>query len=261
MELNVVRRGSGEPLLLIQGLSGTHASWGDPFLSQLDDAFDCITFDNRGIGYSPQISDPFSIVDMADDAAQLLDRLELQTAHVLGISMGGMIAQELALRHGDRIRTLTLGCTYCGGPGSSMLAPEDQQQLMLAFGSGDRDLVLRTSYELNLSERFRQDDSHYAAFREMALAVPSRLATIMLQMQAVGAHDTQARLGQISNPTLVVHGTADRMLPVANGELIATQIPGARLELLDGVGHMFWWERPEQSAALVRAHAGISAAA
>jgi pimeloyl-ACP methyl ester carboxylesterase len=83
----------------------------------------------------------------------------------------------------------------------------------------------------------------------------------MLQMQAIGGHDTQARLHEIDRPTLVIHGTEDRMLPVANGELIASRIPGARLELLEGVGHMFWWERPQQSAALVREHAGVGAAA
>ena len=82
----------------------------------------------------------------------------------------------------------------------------------------------------------------------MPVAVP----VIMLQMQAVMGHDTSARLGSIEAPTLVVHGTEDRMLPVVNGELIARTIPDARLELLEGVGHMFWWEQPERSAALVR---------
>ena len=88
----------------------------------------------------------------------------------------------------------------------------------------------------------------------MATALPVAVPVIMLQMQAVMGHDTSARLGAIEAPTLVVHGTEDRMLPVANGELIARLIPHARLELLEGVGHMFWWEQPERSAALVRAH-------
>ena len=88
----------------------------------------------------------------------------------------------------------------------------------------------------------------------MASAAPVAVPVIMLQMQAVMNHDTSARLGAIEAPTLVVHGTEDRMLPVANGELIARLIPRARLELLAGVGHMFWWEQPERSAALVRSH-------
>ena len=88
----------------------------------------------------------------------------------------------------------------------------------------------------------------------MATAAPVAVPVIMLQMQAVMGHDTSARLASIAAPTLVVHGTEDRMLPVVNGEFIARAIPRARLELLEGVGHMFWWEQPERSAALVRAH-------
>jgi len=78
---------------------------------------------------------------------------------------------------------------------------------------------------------------------------------VMSQMQACMAHNTNARLEQLPTPTLVIHGTADRLLPVANGRLIASRIPGARLELLEGIGHMFWWEQPERSAELVRSHA------
>ncbi len=255
MDLNVVRRGGGEPLLMIMGLAGTHLSWGDPFLEALEGDFDCITFDNRGIGHSPAISDPFSVVDLATDAAELLDRLGLESAHVLGISMGGMIAQELALSHPDRIRTLTLGCTSAGGPGAAMLAPADAQMLFAAWTSGDQERALRTGYELNVSAEFAADPAHFDAFRKMALGAPSRFPTIMLQAQAVAAHDTQARLAQIAAPTLVVHGTEDRMLPFANGELLAARIPGARLVAMEGVGHMFWWERPQESAALLREHA------
>ncbi len=195
---------------------------------------------------------------MADDAAALLDRLELDSAHVLGISMGGMIAQELALNHPGRIRTLTLGCTYCGGPGTAMLDPANGQKLFGAWTSGDRELALRTGYELNVSAAFAAVESNWDPFREMAGSVPARLPTMMMQVQAVAGHDVQARLGEITVPTLVIHGTEDQMLPFANGELIATKIPGARLAALEGVGHMFWWERPQESAALLREHACVA---
>src|SRR5438094_250084 len=124
MDLHHVLGGDGEPLLLIQGMSGTHLSWGEEFLGALQDDFQTVSYDHRGIGLSPATSDPFSIADLAEDAAALLDRLGWESAHVLGISMGGMVAQELALAHPDRIRTLTLGCTYCGGPGSQLTPPE-----------------------------------------------------------------------------------------------------------------------------------------
>lgn len=254
-----MRRGTGEPLLLIQGMGGTHASWGEPFLTALQDVFDIVAFDNRGVGFSPRVDEPFSIADMADDAADLLDQLGWETAHVMGISMGGMIAQELALRHGSRIRTLTLGCTYCGGEGSSLASPEVIQELSQGQMSGDQELAFRASYNVNTSEAFRLDPENYAAFRDMAMAAPVRLKTILMQMQACAAHDTQSRLGDIAAPTLVVHGTEDRMIASINGELIARLVPGARLELLEDVGHVFWWEQPQRSADLLRSHA-LSAA-
>jgi pimeloyl-ACP methyl ester carboxylesterase len=254
-ELYWERSGRGEPLLLIQGMSGTHLAWGEPFLSRLEADFDCVVFDNRGIGNSAEVADPFAITDLAADAAAVMDAAGFETAHVLGISMGGMTAQQLALAHPERIRTLTLGCTYCGGPGSSLIAPEDAGPLLEAMGSGDLDRIFKAMYEINLSPTFRAEESNYAAFTAMASALPARQRTVQMQLQAIAGHDTQARLSEIAAPTLVVHGTVDKLIPVANGELIASLIPGAKLELLDGIGHMFWWEQPQRSAELIRAHA------
>ncbi len=254
-ELYWERSGRGQPLLLIQGLSGTHLAWGERFLAQLEPDFECVVFDNRGIGNSGGAAEPFTIADLAADALAVLDAAELETAHVLGISMGGMTAQELALAAPDRLRTLTLGCTYCGGPGSSLIAPEDAAPLLEAIASGDPERVFEASYEVNLSPAFRADESRFAEFTAMADALPARRQTVELQLGAVAGHDTNARIGQIAAPTLVVHGSEDEMIPVANGELIASLIPGARLEILDGVGHMFWWEQPERAAELIRSHA------
>ncbi len=254
-ELHYERAGSGEPLLMIQGMSGTHVSWGEPFLAPLRETFDVIAFDNRGIGLSGPIDGPFTIVEMAEDTAALMGELELESAHVVGISMGGMIAQELALAHPERLRSLTLGCTYCGGPGSQLMPEENARKLLEGLGSGDRDKAIRAGYEVNLSPAFRADENHFAAFNEMATSVPAAKQTIELQVQAILGHDTSGRLGEISPPTLIVHGTDDGVLPYPNGELISSLMPAARLEALEGIGHMFWWERPERSAELVREHA------
>lgn len=254
-ELHYERAGSGEPLLLIQGMSGTHVSWGEPFLAPLREEFDVTVFDNRGIGLSAPIDGPFTILEMAEDAAGLLDELGVESAHVVGISMGGMIAQDLALAQPERLRSLTLGCTYCGGPGSRLMPQENVEILAAGMMSGDRDKAIRASYEVNLSPGFRADESRYAAFHQMATSVPAAKRTIELQAQAIFGHDTSARLGEISVPTLIVHGTEDGVLPYSNGELIASLMPTARLETLEGVGHMFWWERPEHSAELIREHA------
>jgi 3-oxoadipate enol-lactonase len=255
------RRGSGEPLLLIQGMSGTHLSWGDPFVQELEDGLDVIAYDHRGIGRSTPESTPFSIVDLAEDAVGVLDALELESAHVLGISMGGMIAQELALRHPERVRTLALGCTYCGGPNAQLAPPEVVQKLSTGMMSGDRELAIRTGYEVNVSQAFAADDANYEAFHEMATSLPAPVPVIMLQIQAIAGHDTQSRLPSLDVPTLVVHGDEDQMLPVANGKLIASLVPDAQLEILEEVGHMFWWEQPQRSAQLVRDHALAAARA
>ncbi len=254
-ELHYERAGTGEPLLLIQGMSGTHVSWGAPFKGALEEGFDVVAFDNRGIGLSERISEPFTIAELAEDTVALLDELGIESAHVLGISMGGMIAQELALAHPGRLRSLTLGCTYCGGPGSQLMPQENAEKLLAAFASGDREQAIRAGYEVNLSPAFRADESSFAAFHEMATSVPAAKQVIELQLQAILGHDTSGRLGEIATPTLIVHGTLDGVLPYANGEQIATLMPTARFETLADVGHMFWWEQPQRSAELVREHA------
>jgi pimeloyl-ACP methyl ester carboxylesterase len=254
-ELHYERAGSGEPLLLIQGMSGTHLAWGEPFKGALEESFDVVAFDNRGIGLSERISEPFTIAEMAEDTAALLDELGWESAHVVGISMGGMIAQELALAHAGRLRSLTLGCTYCGGPGSQLMPQENAEKLLAGFASGDRETAIRTGYEVNLSPAFRADENAFAAFHEMATSVPAAREIIQLQLQAILGHDTSGRLGEIATPTMVVHGTVDGVLPYANGEMIAGLMPGAHFETLEDVGHMFWWEQPQRSAELVREHA------
>jgi 3-oxoadipate enol-lactonase len=254
-ELYYERAGAGEPLLLIQGMSANHMAWGRAFSELLEQGFEVIAFDNRGMGLSGRVSEAFSIAEMAADTAALLEVLEIESAHVLGISMGGMIAQELALAHPAKLRSLTLGCTYCGGEGSQLMNPGDFRGLLDALGSGDQDRVFRAMYELNLSPGFRAQESRFPDFTAMASALSAPRETIGLQMQAIVAHDTNARLPGITTPTLVIHGTADRVLGYPNGPLIASRIPGARLETYEDVGHMFWWEQPERSAELVREHA------
>jgi 3-oxoadipate enol-lactonase len=254
-DLHYLRAGEGEPMLLIQGMSATHLAWGRPFLDEIERSFDAIVFDNRGMGLSGQAELPFAIADLASDTAGLLDALGLETVHVVGISMGGMIAQELALAHPERIRTLTIGASYCGGPKGTLMAPADLQMLGEAYASGERERVYRAMWEINLSPGFREDDSRFAAFAEMGSTLSAPQPVVLQQMRACGAHDTHARLGQISLPTLVIHGDADRLLGYENGREIAAAIPGARLETLEGVGHMFWWEQPQRSAELIREHA------
>jgi 3-oxoadipate enol-lactonase len=259
VELDYERTGSGPPLLLIMGMSGTSLHWGEPFLERLRGDFDVIAYDHRGVGSSRRLDGPLTVGEMGEDAARLLAALGIDSAHVLGISMGGMIAQELALAHPERVRTLVLGCTYCGGPGSSLSSPAVVQRLGDAMMSGDRQRALRTAFEVNVSATMAADPGAYARFLAISERRAVAVSVIMAQMQACAAHDTSARLGDLTMPTLVVHGADDQMIGVDNGRLVASHIPGSRLEILDGIGHMFVWELPERSAQLVRAHAAVFA--
>jgi len=170
-----------------------------------------------------------------------------------------MVAQELALAHPERIRTLTLCCTYCGGKGSALASEEADRRLSEGMMSGNRELAVRASWEANVSPGFAANEDAYARFLQIGLRRAVAIGVIMAQMRAIAEHDTSARLSGIQLPTLVVHGTLDERLPVQNGYMIADLIPAARLEILDGVGHMFHWEQPERSAELIRAHADVHA--
>jgi pimeloyl-ACP methyl ester carboxylesterase len=260
-ELYYERRGAGEPLLMVMGMGGSHRHWGEPFTDLIARDFDAISYDHRGVGYSGPLDGELSIGSLADDALALLDALSVPSAHVLGISMGGMVAQELALRAPQRLRTLALGCTWAGGPHGHFTTPEVAARIRDAALSGDRRRAIRAGWEFNFSQEYQAEDDRFERFYEVADATRLPLRVLAAQGQACATHDTHARLSEITTPTLVIHGTEDMLLEVANASLIAEQIPGARLELLEGVGHMFWWEQPERSAALVREHAMTGAGA
>jgi 3-oxoadipate enol-lactonase len=258
VELSYERGGSGPPLLAIMGMSGTLLTWGEPFMAPLREHFEVIAYDHRGVGRSSRMEAPFTIAELAADAAGLLDALEVESAHVLGISMGGMVAQELVLAHPQRVRTLCLGCTYCGGEGSALASPPIAQRLFEAISSGEREGVLRTTWEICISPPLRDDAELYATFRARAKERPVAREVISAQTRAIVAHDTAARLSAVRAPTLIVHGTADELIPVQNAHVIAEHMPDARLELLDDVGHLFFLELPQRSAELVCEHALVN---
>jgi len=257
IELDYERTGSGPPLLMIMGMSGTALHWGEPFLEALRRDFEVIVYDHRGVGASSRLEGPVTTTQLAQDAAGLLAALGIESAHVFGISMGGMVAQELALAHPERLLTLILGCTYCGGEGSSLTPPAVIQRTAAAVMSGDRETAVRTAWEINVSAKMAADADAYASFADISKRQRVAVSVIVAQARACSAHDTQARLPRLTLPTLVVHGTDDQIIPVQNAELIASRIPGSRLEIMDGVGHLFFWERPDRTAELVRAHAAV----
>ena len=255
-ELHYERRGRGAPLLLIQGMGANATHWGEPFLAELERDFELVLYDHRGIGRSgPLQGAALTVASLAADALALLDVLGIGAAHVLGISMGGMVAQELALAAPERVLTLILGATSCGGTQSRATAPDVVQRLTAVALSRDRALMLRTGFELVVSRRHAADAAHFAQFAAAAERFPPSLPVLFAQNGAAAGHDAYSRLRGLRVPTLVIHGTADEVLASINGDLVASLIPGARLELLEGVGHLFFWEQPQRSAELVRGFA------
>jgi 3-oxoadipate enol-lactonase len=260
-DLYYERRGRGEPMLLIQGLGGNSLHWGEGFLGGLEDGFELILFDNRGAGRSGAFEAQHTIADLAADAIGLLDALEIESAHVVGISMGGMVAQEIVLRAPERVRTLTLGCTFPGGPDAKMTDMSVIALLAEAVLSGDPAAAMRAGYQVMISERYGSQEGAYEVYTEVASQHPAPVSLLMAQLAAIMEHDTSERLADVEVATLVIHGTEDRLLESVNGELLAQLIPNARLELLEGSGHMFFWEQPQRSAELVREHASAAAQA
>jgi 3-oxoadipate enol-lactonase len=256
-QLAYVRRGpwdgSGEPLLLIMGVGGHHGMWSEPFLARLAERFDVIAFDHRGIGDSARAEEPFTIGDLAADALAVMDHVDWETAHVLGISMGGTVAQELALTAPGRVRSLVLGCTWpgplpAGGAwGSSVLD-------LASAATSDPLTAAKLMFEANVSSTYAEREGAFEEFAEVAGAVTVPGPVILLQMQAATAHDAVDRLGDLDVPTLVIHGTEDRVIRPEAGSVLASLVRGVGLELIDGVGHLFFWEQPELSAELVIKH-------
>jgi len=249
------RRGAGEPLLLVMGVAGHHRMWGEPFVTALAENFDVVAYDHRGIGSSARVDVEFTITDLAADAAALLDHLGLDRAHVMGISMGGTVAQELALRHPERVRGLVLGCTWAGpnGDGSSVWG-QGVMKVADAAGGADPIAAARLMFEANFSPGFAAEPGRFKEFIETAgeIKVPGPVVT--MQMRAAAGHDATARLGDLDKKTLVLHGTADDVILHSAGERLAGLVPDAKLESFDGVGHLFFWEEPERAAALVTSH-------
>ncbi len=251
INLEYYTEGSGPPLLMIRGFGSSAAAWGEPFLQRLRAAFTIIRFSNRGTGQSEVSPEQTTVRIMADDAANLLTALGMERAHVFGVSMGGMIAQEFALAYPERVAGLVLGCTTPGGPNAATASADTVQLLAPAPGSSREDQI-RAAWPAMCTPAFLESDR---AFLEQmlseALVHPTPLETIVKQMAAVRTFDAYGRVGGIKAPTLVVHGDKDVLIPHANGAVLQKQIPGAELATIPGVGHMFWWEKPEESARAI----------
>jgi 3-oxoadipate enol-lactonase len=232
--------GQGDPLLLIMGLGYPSIAWyrTRPVLAK---SFRTIGLDNRGVGNSEMPPGPYPIPVMASDAAAVLDAAGVDRAHVFGISMGGMIAQEFALQYSKRVRSLILGCTAPGGPNAVRAEPEAVQMLM-ARGKMTREEAAEAAlpfiYDPGTPRNLIEEDMEK---RRPWFPHPDAYNA---QLQGILAWEAYSRLADISAPTLVIHGESDRLVPAGNGKLIAEKIPGAKFVMLPHASHIFTTDQP-----------------
>ena len=233
--------GAGEPLLLIMGLGYTKEMWHRtrPSLSQ---HYRTIAFDNRGVGKSDVPGGAYSIHQMAGDAAAVLDAAGIDHAHVLGISMGGMIAQEFTLNYPNRVRSLILACTACGGK-NAIPAEQKVLDILMARGSmtPDEGAEAMVPYIYDAATPRARIDEDLAIRR----AHYPTLAGYMGQIQAIVAWTSFDRLSQIQAPTLILHGETDQLVPPGNARILAEHIPNSRLVMLPHASHIFPTDQPE----------------
>ena len=235
--------GKGEPLVMIMGGGGS-VEWFYRDIPVFSREFKVIVFDNRGSGRSDKPDVPYTTEMLADDMAGLLDAIDIESAHIQGGSMGGMIAQQFALRYPKKVRSLILMCTYCGGPHSVMLNPEVMATWASMQSLPPKERMMET-FRICLSQKFI--DNNPALIQQMMKHMMKRPDYMQTrQAEAVASHDTYNRLSEIKAPTLIIHGDADRGVPVENARILAYRIPGAELVILKNVGHMFMFEAEEE---------------
>jgi pimeloyl-ACP methyl ester carboxylesterase len=240
-------QGSGEPLLMIMGLGSSSATWSPTLVGELSRRFQTIVYDNRGTGQSDKPAIPYSLEMFAGDAIALLDALKIERCHVFGVSMGGMLAQELALGNPSRLQTLTLGCTTCGGKHAVPPPPESLKILTAPRDGASDEEIIRRSWPLGYTKDYIE---HHRAELEASiprlLAHPTPPSAYKRHLDATYGLKTYDRLPSIKTPTLVITGEGDVLIPARNSEIIAGRIPGARYHVVSNAGHAFFNQCPDE---------------
>lgn len=249
----------GPAVLLVMGLALRGELWGETRDALVSAGYRTVTMDNRGVGESQVTTGGFTTATMADDAIAVLDTASVPRAHVVGVSLGGMIAQQLALRHAGRVRGLVLQSTTAGMPRLDFVpltGPVRFAGMVRARVSGhDADRRARAALRLLTTRRYARtadlSDPRLRVYLAAMAAGVSRVGYVA-QVRAASRHRAWPLLAQIRAPTLVQHGAQDHVVRAAAGRAIAKRIPGARLEIYQRAGHLLALQRPDSVDALVR---------
>ncbi|HYL63876.1 MAG TPA: alpha/beta hydrolase [Candidatus Methylomirabilis sp.] len=235
-------QGRGEPVLLVMGLGWASNMWHRtrPALAR---RFRTIAFDNRGAGRSDVPTGPYAMATMACDAAAVLDAAGVESAHLVGASMGGMISQEFALQYPKRARSLVLACTTPGGPHAVQAEPSALQMLFQRTGGPRERAEAAVPFIYDASTPRERIDDDLKVLSEW-YPIPEGY---MSQLQGILAWEAYSRLPQVSVPTLIIHGENDGLVPAGNADVIAERIPDSRLVKIPHASHIFMTDQPEQA--------------
>jgi 3-oxoadipate enol-lactonase len=246
VELNYIDTGRGPALLLIVGIPAVASDWA-ALAEPLAGSRRVIAYDNRGSGGSTVTPGPYTTRMLAVDAVALLDHLGVERADVFGMSLGGMIAQELALGWPERVDRLVLGCTHAG---IAHAAPQPRESARaFALETDDWPLRMRTLAPFAFSANVGSD--MLEQFIEKKSRDVQQMEGYRAQIAAVLAHDTYDRLPRIDRPTLILTGDDDRVIPAPSSAVLHERIPGSRLEVIAGGGHLFFIECPQETLRLL----------
>jgi pimeloyl-ACP methyl ester carboxylesterase len=244
--------GRGDPLLFVQGLGYDRSGFG-PLPRLLAADFRVVVFDNRGVGESDVPEGPYSVAQLAADAIAVMDAAGFESAHVLGVSLGGFIAQELALSYPGRVRKLVLCSTAPGSVAPSYPMPERGMEAFAKFPTMEREAGLRLMVENSLGDHGVRERPELVEeiYRYRLERAPS-IAGWQAQAYAGATFDAYERIPGIAAPTLVIQGGADTVIDPRNADLLAERIPDARLHHVPDRGHLLIWEEGESLAPVVR---------
>lgn len=242
IRLNYEDQGRGEPVVFIAGLMGGVAAWRLQ-VDALSDRFRCISLDNRGVGLTDKPDEAYSIGQFAEDVIGLLEHLGVERAHIVGSSMGGMIAQNVAIHHPSRVVTLSLHCTAAKADAYIKRVSEVYKELSYRFEVIDQMWVDIVSFTHDTYNE-RQED--IAALGAAISENPMPSYAFRQQLDALAQHDAEDDLGKIQQPTLIGCGQHDNWMPVSAAMRMQELIPNSYVEIFENMGHLYKWEDPQR---------------